>query len=155
MIQRIQSIYLLLAVLFCLTLMFLPIAEYTLNAEIYIFSVFGVEKVSEPFQPPIVNTMPVLMILIAAILTAFITIFLFKNRKLQLRLCGLTMLLLTALLASMFFYADKVENIIGGDIVTSFKFGALAPIIAMILVFLAIKGIKKDEELVRSADRIR
>lgn len=156
MIQRIQSVYLLLGVLICGMLFFFPIAEYINDASSYVFDICGVKNITDEAQPEIVNTLPVLIILIAVMLTGMISIFLFKNRKLQIRICSLNLLLLTALLAAIFLYSDKAETAIEQEgTITSFGFGTVVPIIALIFTFLAIRGIKKDEELVRSADRIR
>ena len=157
MIQRIQSLYLLLVVLICGMLFLFPIAEYTKDASIYVFDVLGIKNITDKSNPiEIISTLPVLLILIVVMLTELISIFLFKNRKLQIRICSLNILLLTALLATIFWYSDKAETAIGQEgAITSFSIGAVVPIVALMFTFLAIRSIKKDEELVRSADRIR
>jgi hypothetical protein len=69
------------------------------------------------------------------------------------RLCKLVMLVLaTALLveAIYFFRIGSMLNT-GGQ----WAFGAIIPLVAFLFVLLAHRNIKKDEKLVRSADRIR
>lgn len=101
-------------------------------------------------QPAIfaVNILLVLMPLIA--------IFLFKNRKLQLRISSSAMLSFTAYVILLAGVSNenlkKIEGFTGEG---SFGWGLALPFVAIIFLFLANKGIKKDENLIRSADRLR
>jgi hypothetical protein len=82
-------------------------------------------------------------------LLAIIAIFLFKNRKLQIWF-GYIILLVILLDYVLFFVFSFNPAIFASGILTF-----LIPFIAGVLDFLAIRGIKKDEKLVRSADRLR
>ena len=88
---------------------------------------------------------------------AFITIFLFKNRKLQFVLNRLNILLNLVLLGIFVYILIKDMNTVSGKFVTIFEkgFGMLLPILAIIFLVLANKAIKKDENLIKSVDRLR
>ena len=82
---------------------------------------------------------------------SFINIFLFKNRKLQLRICVFNVLLIIALIAlTAYFLFFVLKN---PDV--TFEIASIFPIIALILILMGRNGIKKDEKLIRSIDRIR
>lgn len=78
-------------------------------------------------------------------------IFRYTNRKLQIKLGGIWVLLQTALLALIVFdySADKSLGL------TIPWVGMFMPMVSLILTLLGIRGVRKDEALVRSADRIR
>ncbi len=92
---------------------------------------------------------------IASIGLAFWTIFSFKNRLLQMKICiGNSALLTLILVLNVWgWYQAKAlfDPLISGD----FAFGFLAPTFALLLNRSAIYFIRRDEKLVRSADRIR
>jgi hypothetical protein len=79
---------------------------------------------------------------------AFINIFLFKNRTLQLRLCILG-ILLEALL--IFLYYREVQTFNKG----TYSLTAMLQGIAVFAFFLAAKGINKDEKMIKDSDRLR
>jgi glucan phosphoethanolaminetransferase (alkaline phosphatase superfamily) len=91
-------------------------------------------------------------------LLALVIIFLYKNRQLQMKLAKLNILLITAEIVAFVMYSDTVKTAIGpsaNDVVVNFKFGAVIPVLSLILTYLAIHFIKKDDKLVRAADRLR
>jgi hypothetical protein len=93
----------------------------------------------------------ILLILIAAI--SLITIFLFKNRKTQLKLSVvlimLSIILLLAVASYAFLLSGKYNSLL------QFRVNLLFPVLVLIFSILAYRGIKKDEELVKSYDRLR
>ena len=92
------------------------------------------------------------------LLVAVSTIFLFKNRSLQMKLGKLNILLIAFQIAAIVMYSDTVRTDIGpnaNDVSISFKLGAIIPVISLILTYLAIRFIKKDDNLVKAADRLR
>ena len=147
MIQRIQSVFLLIVVILAALLLALPVYVFpdiktvTTGAEVVVKS-YGVKA----------NVL--LSIITGAIgMLSLIAILLYKNRNLQLRICKLNMLLLCTLTGLLFFPADTMGTSL--DQRVSYQYGAYLPLIQLIFTFLASRAIKKDEELVRSADRIR
>jgi len=85
---------------------------------------------------------------VAGIALALISIFLFSNRKLQIRINLLGIFLSGILLGFAFFFQNKI----GG---ASFKIGFILPIVASVMLFAANHFIGKDEKKVRSMDRLR
>jgi protein-S-isoprenylcysteine O-methyltransferase Ste14 len=78
-------------------------------------------------------------------------VFSFKNRPQQVKIILFTILMLLGLLGLFIFFTTFSFS--GAQI--SFKTGVVLPLVAIILDYLAIRGIKKDEALIRSIDRIR
>jgi len=83
---------------------------------------------------------------------ALITIFLFKNRKLQFVLGRLNIILNFFTLG---FFVYQSLNLSGETIVSEKGIGMFLPIISIVFLALANKAIKKDEDLVKSVDRLR
>ena len=98
----------------------------------------------------LLRLIPVLF-LVASIL-AFVAIFIFKNRKLQF-VIGRLLILIHLILLGLLIY---VSLTLPGEASVSEKgIGMFIPILAILLLVLANKAIKKDEDLVKSADRLR
>jgi len=153
MIQRIQTVYLLLVSLLNLAVLFFPLAIIRSGEEFYTLDATGFSTMTTP--PELVYPTWALIALIAIIsLIALITIFLYKKRMLQIRFCIFNSVLMLAFYGLLAFLVWKVT----GD-VADFHFGvrlALAfPLIALILNYLAIRNIGADEVLVRSLNRLR
>ncbi len=159
MIQRIQTLYLLLvAVCMGLLVCFAPIQFLTPEtAELqqqYELGFLHVQNITDPAN--ITNTssvwaLAVLEIAIAAL--AITTIFLFRKRLLQARLCIINIFLMIgyyAVLAVYIFFACKQ---LGVD--WFINIWAALPIVGIVLTFMAMRAIAKDEALVRAADRLR
>ena len=136
MIQRIQSLYLFIsALLSALVPMFLPLWKdaklmpvYFTNDIIYIIG-FGLS-----------TTM------------ALISILLFKKRQNQFVLNRLN-IILNFILIGLFVY--RTLNLSGEASVSEKGIGMFVPLVTIVLLVLANKAIKKDEDLVKSVDRLR
>lgn len=138
MIQRIQSIWLLLAA--------------GLDAVTFRVPFFSGDWIKDRFLAVIdLNATTTIWLTILSVLTgmlALANIFLFKNRRLQLKLCYLGIFLTLVLLA--LYFLEK-QNFIGGTISIWSVF-----YFAILLCFVfAARGIQKDEKLIRSMDRFR
>ncbi|MFM2207666.1 MAG: hypothetical protein RL213_1641 [Bacteroidota bacterium] len=143
MLQRIQSLFLLLVVALSVLLFFLPVYELP----------SAIPAVSTP-QPYVLSGNTLLSIINGAVgVLTFICIFLFRNRNLQLRLANVNLLLICILIGLLFFLADTLGSTSNAPI--SYRYGSYLPLIQLIFTFLASRAIRKDEELVRSADRLR
>ena len=99
-------------------------------------------------------------VLAVATLLPFVTIFLYKNRQLQIRLCGVEcVLLLGAVLLVGAFTYSVCNNIFADFDITwaniAIRFPVILPLISLVLTPLAMRAILRDELLVRSLDRIR
>jgi hypothetical protein len=157
MLQRIQTVYLTASVILCVLLFSFPMAKFHNDTGIYILSAIGIKYVSI-YDPTIfVNfwlTFPMLILTIASIIITGIAILLYKKRRNQLILVNISFLLNIIVIALVYlYYIGYIENL--SKVVPSYRFGIFLPIISMVLLVLANRAIRKDEALVKSADRLR
>ncbi|MBC7829461.1 MAG: DUF4293 domain-containing protein [Chitinophagaceae bacterium] len=141
MIQRIQSIWLLIVAL-------AAFATYTLTLYIGKLS----DGTARPFL--LADNFLLVIIIIALGSLAIVCIFLYKNRKLQFRLSILGVIFSIGFLFMEYLKVEdfkKTNNILTG----SYQIGALLPVVMIIFFILAARGIYKDEKLVKSLDRLR
>jgi hypothetical protein len=154
MIQRIQTVYLITAVILLVFLVFFPFAEFVRATDDIIFSLNIKELISE--ADSLVEKFPVYPLTILFSLCGIITlaiIFLYKKRMLQIRLCVLNILLLVGLQGIMYYYVRFAQTFLNG--IVSYKIFFVFPLVSAILVFIALRAIARDEALVRSLDRLR
>ena len=171
MIQRIQTVYLALVLIFSFVGLISTIGEWTVaDTVVAHFSnfTFGAEG---PFKALDSTSGPwclgVLLILVMFLST--MSIMLFRKRMRQLRLTIISTILLVGYVITYavfaYFYdlnlnlyaSTAYEKGIEIAALPTFhlKFVAVFPVLSIILNCLAIQGIRKDEALVRSLDRIR
>ncbi len=95
--------------------------------------------------------------LLIVTLIAFITIFLFKKREIQLRLVAFNFLFIVLFWFNLFFSVYKLNKGETTKLISSdLNYLTLSlPLILLVLNFLALKGIKKDIELLASVNRFR
>jgi succinate-acetate transporter protein len=136
MIQRIQTIYLLLAAAVSGGLIF--VVSLWVDGE-------GNEVVAMDE-----NTYFGAFVLSA--ITSIVAIMLYKNRKLQTVVNRLN-ILLNLILLGVFVY--RVLTMSGATAVAEKGIGMFIPILSIVLLVLANKAIRKDEQLVKSVDRLR
>lgn len=162
MIQRVQTLYLLLAIIAIgLTFVFnLSSYEVEGGEESYSMNLYKVaeggseEKVAQPlYSWPMVGVLTLVELVLIA------TVFMYKRRKVQLKLIHFSYLLQAGAIALMFFSMDgtlqKLPLEDGMEVTTHYGVGWLMPAVSLAFSFLAARGVKKDEELVRSVDRLR
>ena len=153
MLQRIQTIYLLIADILIATLFFFRFAEISSSKEIFSAGIQGI-YLDGTHQPQLILHNWLLLILwsITPILL-FVTIFLFKKRKLQLKLSLVTLFLTLCLEGVLFLEIWLGAQRLSGHFSLTAYF--LMPVFAIVFIYLAIRAIKKDDLLIRSIDRIR
>jgi glucan phosphoethanolaminetransferase (alkaline phosphatase superfamily) len=157
MLQRIQTVFLAIVVILSVLSSFLPIVEFTGYETTAVMDTYKTVSVGETSEL-IAKNMGVGVLHGLVLLLAIGIIFLFKNRQLQIKLAKLNILLIALQIAAIVMYSDSVKAAIGPnveDVVVGFKFGAVIPVLCLIFTYLAIRFIKKDESLVRAADRLR
>ncbi|MBV7439810.1 DUF4293 domain-containing protein [Weeksellaceae bacterium TAE3-ERU29] len=135
MIQRIQSVFLFLAGLVSLV----------------ISNMVDLWKAGTEWMQPDDYKVIFAMFMSSGLLS-FIVIFLYKNRKRQLIYNYLNIVLNLVLVGLL---AYNLFNLPGEGINSQKGIGLILPLISIILLFMANRGIKKDEKLVKSIDRIR
>ncbi len=136
MIQRIQSVFLFLQALIA------GILPFFVNLW---SDVKGVEFFAQ-------NELWISIAFYASAALGLIAIFLYKNRKNQFVLNRLNIILSLFLLG---FFVYRSLNLSGETLVSEKGIGMLIPIVSIVLLFLANRAIKKDEDLVKSVDRLR
>ena len=139
MLQRIQTIWLLLAA---------ACGFLTLK-----FSFFSGNKVDarnvKTFEYLTASGSIIILILtVAVFVAALITIFLYKNRKLQLRI---TLAVIIVSLLNIFLYYTETKKFVEGN----YDLTSLLSVAIPIFLVFAARNIYKDEKLVKSMDRLR
>lgn len=141
MIQRLQSIWLLLAA---------AAAFCSLQFPFYSGNMIGANQ-SKSFVSLTAQSNMLLMILTAGVgIAALVAIFLFRNRKTQLRIVLLTLLVSVI---NLVLYFTQAQKFVPGE--GQYTISAVFAIAIPILLLLAIRGIRRDEKLVKSLDRLR
>jgi len=135
MIQRIQSIWLLLAGAGSLAT--LKLSFYSGNKDNNLF-----EELNGT------SHFLLLILAVAVAMAAFVALFLFKNRKLQTQLSFLGLLLQLGALALYFIQTQKF-------VTGNFTLASVVSFAIPVFFILAITGIRKDEKLIKSMDRLR
>ncbi|WP_028892804.1 DUF4293 domain-containing protein [Tenacibaculum sp. 47A_GOM-205m] len=145
MIQRIQSIYLLVAGIISggLTLLVNLWSTSNTNLPVFILDLFSSNSLLE-------KSIPVLFF--SSALISIVAIFLFKNRQLQFVINRLNILINLFLLGILIYLSQTLS---GEASVSEKGIGMFFPVIVILLLFLANRAIKKDENLVKSVDRLR
>lgn len=156
MIQRIQTVYLgIVAILLALPVVLeVSLASLTIEEGVYNLSPVTVSWISDGVSDTVFGSYSIAAAFGLSLFLTIYAILQFKNRKFQMRLIQLAMLLQPIIGAIVFVYADKMAELSEGASVS------YSPVIAVLLVnvllyFLALQGVKKDDALVRSADRLR
>jgi len=136
MIQRIQSIYLLIAVIVSGILpIFLPL--YTL---------------SNGTEVSFMDNIAFVVLFVFSATLSIVTIFSYKRRQNQFVLNRLN-IILNLILLGLFVYQSL--NVSGENEISEKGIGMILPIISIVFLSLANRAVKKDEDLVKSADRLR
>jgi hypothetical protein len=136
MLQRIQTVYLLLAAITSAGLIFvLPLWENAAGESVYALDV-----------------LIALGMFLASAAISLVSIFMFKNRKLQFVLGRLNIILNLFLLGVFVYWSLTLP----GEMDISEKgIGMFLPVVSIVFLVLANKAVKRDEDLVKSVDRLR
>jgi hypothetical protein len=154
MIQRKQSLYLLVAALILATLIFIPLGTlHNVKGAVFTFKSTGLYLIENNAEKLSASAWPILALLFVSFALIVFTIFQFKKRPLQMNLCMGICLIILALIGTLAYYLMRFIEKFGASMHKPYLL--LLPIVAFILVAMAYKRIKKDEDLVRSVDRIR
>ena len=145
MIQRIQSIWLLLAALASAGLLYFDLYHITTTTN-------NIEVTQALHTSGHYG-----LLLLALLMTALplISIFMFKNRKQQRSLALLNIVVCAGFIAWMMMFIANETSKAAAPVHGSYQVGAVLPVLSVIFSFLAISGIRKDEKLVKSLDRLR
>ena len=149
MIQRIQTVYLLVVAILMVVMMSLPVGSFV--AADYTATVFNKLSLVAPEGTADYAPWAMFAILMVSAVVTLGTIFLYKKRMLQIRLTIFNIILLLGYYGTLvtFVFMLKGEN--------SFtpSWTVILPLISIILDWLAIRAIGKDEMLVKAYERLR
>ncbi|MCK5857134.1 MAG: DUF4293 domain-containing protein [Bacteroidales bacterium] len=152
MIQRVQSVYLFLVFVVAVILIFFPLATFNMGEHIFQMNIMSFDGADNlDIELPNIIAIAVLTALLG--LLALFTIFQFKNRKLQMKLNMLNMLINFGLLGAIFYYSDSIAN--GLDIKAEYDIASYFPVVSVLLLILANRNIRADEKLIRQSERLR
>ena len=155
MIQRIQSIYLSLTILISFIFLKGSFLSFINNSGSVIKVTFrGIIKVTDVQGQELIEkflALPAIIILIPAI--SLITIFLFKNRRIQLWFALTGIILAVSFILISSYISCLVAAKYDAKLIPGFMM--ISPVLILILEVLAYRGIRKDDRLVKSYDRLR
>lgn len=164
MLQRIQTIYLLLATICSVLMLFFPIFQ------IVVVDTTGNQSMSSSFgaygvHGDTTSAMPLYLIFVFSAMLSIIAIFLYKNRKKQLLICRLNLLFQIVVAISFllvyFFglnYISSTYTDLGyltNNVRITIGLGYYLLFLGIPFLLLAIRGIRADEALLKSLDRLR
>lgn len=167
MLQRIQSVFMFFAALSMIAMLFFPLWEKSdsntdaVEREYAIMDTYTLKYErhnTETGEIELLGTKNTIPISIGAVLAAAVMLFSisrFKNRLTQVKLNALFSLIVAGVLGGSYFYITKANALFDETIPGTILIGFYLPMVAMLNNFLANRFIRKDEKLVRSADRIR
>ncbi len=167
MLQRVQTIFL-LGVSVCMILMlFFPIWEKgsleqdqveAITLDAFHQTHTQISTVGNDSNAQVAEQTPTYYIAILAILAtviALFSIFKYSNRLTQIKLGALNSLIIAGALGTALYFAMNSEKIINPELQGNYKIGFFMPVAALIFNMMANRFIRRDENLVKSVDRIR
>lgn len=148
--------YLLVAAVLMAFYAFLPVAGFAFDGNNFELSLIGIENLSSDdllqygtvTVTPIVVSWPLFVMALLVALLSLMTIFKFKQLKLQRTLCGVCIVLTVALMVSLVVLVNGWTDV-------RYYFSNCMPILAIVAYILAIRGIVKDQKTLSSYDRLR
>lgn len=150
MLQRIQTIFLLLASACMLVAVVTPLARFTYQGDTVVFEAMGMYKSDNLTD----STWGLFVLGIISSIASLITVFLYKQRVLQIRLSVMNIVVMVGFYL-FFGYLIYSANSTATLTFQKVGIGLIMPIVGIILTYLAIRRIAADEALVRSLNRLR
>jgi hypothetical protein len=147
-IQRIQSLYLLIAAILMLVFAFFPALSFELADKTVLYGALEAGRAGNMHIDPLLIT----LILLTSLL-AIIDIFLYKNLQRQMTVCFVDIIISLAMLVAIGIQAFVVGNREGWTIV--WQWYLLLPLLSVVFMMLAHRSMSKDKKLLRDSDRLR
>ena len=147
-IQRIQSVYLLIAIILMAVFAFFPALSFQVGDRSFVYGALEAGKVGATHIDPLM-----LMLVVLITLLALIDIFLYKNLQRQMTVCfvdiiiGLAMLVAIGIQAYLFGTRESVTM--------NWQWTLLLPVLSVIFLMMAHKSMSSDKKKLRDADRLR
>jgi len=158
MIQRIQTVYLTLALACLGGWFFAPIGAFKWPDGYLIFDALGFSGMPASSNSPSLSHWAAAIISLAGLMI-FISVFRFKNRGTQLVLGRFAMLAISSVIILQYVMLTVYEPVFSNPDLyrpgRSTGLGFYLTPAALVLTFLAQRAIRKDEDLIKSLDRLR
>ncbi|MDA3906650.1 MAG: DUF4293 domain-containing protein [Bacteroidales bacterium] len=160
MIQRIQSVFLSLAsiagILMLIPFEKMPLAKfYGEMYSLHLHSLYLENLIPGEISP--FNeyfTLPLFAGLVLITVISLISIFLYKNRSMQMLFIKINIFISIIVLGGFFFgYINAIEDKLGVQAI--YNYNSFLPALILLFLVLAFRSVKKDDKLVKSMDRIR
>ena len=152
MVQRIQSLFLLLSAIATGLMTFTPLLDIeAANGESGILFANAVKSAGA--GEVLLPCLPLLILICLITLISIITIFLYKKRMLQMRLTVYNMILMVGLIGLGYYFAHQGANELSGHL--NLVFYTIMPIVSFILSYLAWRGVRRDYLMLKAVERIR
>ncbi len=152
MLQRVQTLYLLGVFMLSIVMLTGPIADFSSEAGMLTMKHSGLFNQAGVKLDLATWPLSVFFILVSAI--SFLNIFSYKNRVRQMRLCIFLMLVSFGMVGIMVYYTWVAGNMFEVT-QTLYQWRYVIPPILIVLLYLAFRGIRKDELMVKAYERIR
>ena len=147
-IQRIQTVYLLIAVILMAVFAFFPALTFELGGREFVYGALAAGKVGVTHIDPLM-----LMLVVLICLLAFIDIFLYKNLQRQMSVCFVDIIIGLAMLVAIGIQAFVVSGREG--LTLTWQWYLALPILSIIFLMLAHKAMSRDKKMLRDSDRLR
>lgn len=157
MIQRIQSIFLLLSIVAMVVMLFSPLwtKENLQTGDAVVLTTTALIYTQKATVLSQQTTIYIAVLAFTSIAFAFLSIFSYKNRMRQVMYNMLNILVLIGALACLIYFSTKGEDLLANPVKGNFGLGYFMPAFAVLMNSLANRFIRKDEKLVKSVDRLR
>lgn len=162
MLQRIQTLFLAVALGTIAACFFIPFWTYNSSSGSFSIDVtlFGINYIRGSADTVFINTEPIKtlpLIVIAGVnaILAIAGIFYYKNRTTQIKINNYNMFLTLIFIGTIYLWIPYMveQRIPNADAV--WNYGLILPLLTFLSLLFANRFIKKDEKLVKSADRLR
>ena len=147
-IQRIQSVYLLIAVILMAVFAFFPALTFQLGGRDFVYGALEAGKVGVTHIDPLM-----LMLIILIVFLAIVDIFLFKNLQRQMTVCFVDIIIGLAMLVAIGVQACVIGSRDGVSMI--WQWYLILPVLSIIFLMLAHKAMSNDKKKLRDADRLR
>ena len=147
-IQRIQSVYLLIAVILMVVFAFVPALTFELADKTVLYGALETGRAGNLHINPLLITLIILISLLA-----FIDIFLYKNLQRQMTVCFVDIIIGLAMFIAICVQAYMVGTREG--VTLQWQWHLILPALSLIFLMLAHKSMSNDKKKLRDADRLR
>lgn len=160
MLQRVQTVYMLASVIAILTMHFFPLVTFAMPEATCQLTSLGLECLTPGFMQPFF-CLDIFLVLLLMVALPLVTIFLYKKRKLQLRMLIFTAVLNLLYYGLFFWEASQVSEAVLASSTTktldeTYNIMMLCmPALSIFCLVMAMRGVIYDIALLKSLDRLR